>query len=108
MSREEIEGMRFSRLVIVIIAVGVGLAPGSVATGEDGLPPEFQQIIPRGQIASVDTPRFVPASEARLPPEAWVLGVLVDGQARAYSLNLLNRHEVVNDRVGEKSFAAVW
>ena len=97
-----------ARLVAVVVAVGVGLAPGARATGEEGLPAEFQQIIPRGQIASVDAPRVGPASEARLPPEAWVLGVSVDGQARAYSLNLLNRHEIVNDRIGEKAFAAVW
>ena len=100
--------MRIPPLAAVFVAVGVGLAPGARATGEDGLPAEFQQLLPRGQIASVDTPRFVPASEARLPPEAWVLGVSVDGQARAYSLNLLNRHEIVNDRIGEKAFAAVW
>ena len=34
--------------------------------------------------------------------------VVIDGEARAYSLNLLNRHEVVNDRIGEQKFAAVW
>jgi len=79
-----------------------------MAVGEEDLPGEFQQIIPRGQIASVDAPRFVSATEARIPAEAWVLGVLVDGEARAYSLNLLNRHEIVNDAIGERSFAAVW
>ncbi len=51
---------------------------------------------------------FVSPEEAEIPDDAWVFGVVVDGEARAYSLNLLNRHEVVNDRVGEKSFAAVW
>lgn len=99
--------MRIPRLAAVF-GVGAGLAAGVVTAGEEGLPSEFEQIIPRGQIASVDEPRFVPASEARLPPEAWVLGVSIDGQARAYSLNLLNRHEIVNDAIGEKSFAAVW
>ncbi len=51
---------------------------------------------------------FVAAAEAELPDDAWVLGVAVDGQAKAYSLNLLNRHEVVNDRIGETAYAAVW
>jgi hypothetical protein len=92
-----------TRLVAALLVVGAGLA-----SGEEKLPPGFQQIIPRGRIASVDAPRFVPASAARLPPEAWVFGVLIDGQARAYSLNLLNRHEIVNDRVGDETFAAVW
>jgi hypothetical protein len=100
--------MRIPRLVAFSVALGAGVVPGAVAAGDDGLPSDFKQIIPRGQIASVDTPRFVPASEARLPPEAWVLGLSIDGQARAYSLNLLNRHEIVNDAIGEKSFAAVW
>jgi hypothetical protein len=100
--------MRIPRLAAAWVAIGVSVAAGSGAAGDDRLPVEFQQIIPRGQIASVDTPRFVPAAQAKLPPEAWVLGVLVDGQARAYSLNLLNRHEIVNDAIGEKSFAAVW
>ena len=58
--------------------------------------------------STVDSPRFVPAAKAKLPPEAWVLGVVVEGEARAYSLNLLNRHEIVNDVVGDKAFAAVW
>jgi hypothetical protein len=49
----------------------------------------------------------VPAAEADLPDDAWVLGVVLGGEARAYSLNLLNRHEVVNDRIGERSVAAV-
>lgn len=72
------------------------------------LPEAYEQIIPRGRIASVDEPKFVPAAEAELPDDAWVLGVEVDGEARAYSLNLLNHHEVVNDAIGELTFAAVW
>ena len=48
------------------------------------------------------------ADEAEIPDDAWVLGVAVGGEARAYSLNLLNHHEVVNDRIGEHAFAAVW
>jgi hypothetical protein len=37
-----------------------------------------------------------------------VLGVVIDGQARAFSLNLLNHHEVVNDQIGQTPYAAVW
>jgi hypothetical protein len=92
----------------ILAMAGMGLAPVAPAGAEEGLPSAFRQIIPRGRIASVDAPRFVPAHEARIPPEGWVLGVVVDGQARAYSLNLLNRHEIVNDRIGDKTFAAVW
>jgi hypothetical protein len=62
----------------------------------------------RGRIPAVDDPQFVSAAAAKLPPEAWVLGVVVEGQARAYSLNLLNAHEVVNDRFGDRPVAVIW
>ena len=72
------------------------------------LPDEFQQLLPRGEIAAVDDPVMISAAEAEIADHAWVLGVEIDGQAHAYSLNLLNRHEVVNDRIGDRGIAAVW
>lgn len=78
------------------------------AVAEDEPPPGVEQILPRGRLAAVFEPQFVGAREADLPDDAWVLGVAIDGEAKAYSLNLLNRHEVVNDRTGETAYAAVW
>jgi len=72
------------------------------------LPPGVEQLLPRGKIAAVFSPQFVAAAEAQIADEAWILGAVVEGEARAYSLNLLNRHEVVNDKVGNTAFAAVW
>jgi hypothetical protein len=89
----------------VLAAVPWGAACSAAA---EEPPPGVEQILPRGRIAAVFEPRFVPAAEAEIADDGWVLGVVIDGQARAYSLNLLNRHEVVNDRIGEHSFAAVW
>lgn len=71
-------------------------------------PAGFEQIIPRGAIAAITQPTFVSADEADIDKNSWVLGVVVDGQVRAYSLNLLNAYEVVNDQIGSTSFAAVW
>ena len=92
------------------LLAGALLATATAAGAEPPaeLPPEFEQIIPRGRIASVDAPQFVTAGEAEIPDDAWILGVAVGGEARAYSLNLLNHHEVVNDSVGGHAFAAVW
>lgn len=86
----------------------VGVLVTTAFSQNDGLPKEFQQIIPRGAIAAISNPVFVPAGEANISKNSWVLGVIIDGQARAYSLSLLNSHEVVNDQVGETAFAAVW
>ena len=74
----------------------------------DRLPPGFMQAIARGRIASIDEPRFVTPDEANIPGDAWVFGVDLDGQPRAYSLKLLNHHEIVNDEVNGRRFAAVW
>ena len=71
-------------------------------------PEGFEQILQRGRIASVDAPVYVAADEAEIPDDAWVLGAVIEGQALAFSVNLLNSHEVVNDKIGETAFAAVW
>ncbi len=77
-------------------------------TQREDLPDGFEQIVPRGRIAAIDEPQFVHASEASIADDSVVLGVVIDGQARAYSIRLLNAHEVVNDTIGETNFAAVW
>ena len=89
-----------------LTAAAAGAEAGPKA--EQNLPTGVEQILPRGAIPAVVDPVFVPAGKADIAADAWVLGVAMDGQARAYSLNLLNRHEVVNDRIGERAFAAVW
>jgi len=33
-----------------------------------------------------------------------VLGIVVDGQARAYPIRIMNWHEIVNDRIGQHTF----
>ncbi len=83
-------------------------ATGFGQRSQSETPEGFRQILPRGRIAAIFEPEYVSAEKARIRPDAWVLGVVIDEQARAYSLTLLNSHEVVNDRIGDTSFAAVW
>jgi carotenoid cleavage dioxygenase-like enzyme len=92
----------------LLAAVGAVVTLTAASFAADEPPPGVEQLLPRGRIAAVFEPSFVPAAEAEIADGAWVLGVVIDGEARAYDLNLLNAHEVVNDRIGEKSFAAVW
>jgi hypothetical protein len=96
-----------------VIAVSMAACVVSPAFAEDPVraetPPEgVQQLLPRGGIPAVFEPRFVPAADAKIPDDAWVLGVAAEGVATAYSLNLLNHHEIVNDRLGSRPIAAVW
>jgi hypothetical protein len=83
-------------------------ALGPLAVGAGDPPAAFRRYFPKGRFPALDTPAYVRAAEADTPADAWVLGVVVDGEARAYELNLLTRHEVVNDRAGERPFSIVW
>lgn len=94
--------------VLIVSQVAAGPAILAQEQTPEPLPPGVEQILPRGRIAAVFEPEFVRASQAEISDDAWILGVVVEGQPKAYSLNLLNRHEVVNDQSGETRFAAVW
>jgi len=79
------------------------------ASAQDEEPPDgVDQLMPRGGIPAVFSPEFIAAGDAAMPDSAWVLGVYLDGEARAYDLNLLNHHEVVNDVIGGRPIASVW
>jgi len=55
----------------------------------------------RDCIPSIDEPRFVAAEDADfLGPADYVMGLEVNGQARAYPIAILNYHEIVNDEIG--------
>ena len=57
---------------------------------------------PKDGIPAIDRPRFVPADRSGLKPGDRVLGLAIEGIARAYPIRILNWHEVVNDRFGER------
>jgi hypothetical protein len=105
---------RAKRLSISILVAMMGLLGAAVA-GEasaqeptDAPPEGVQILLKRGGIPAVFEPEFVSVADAEIGDDAWIFGVVIDGHARAYSLNLLNHHEIVNDRVGDHPFAAVW
>ena len=102
-----VRSLRFGSTAALVAGAALTLA-AAPPRAQKGLPDGFVQILPRGRIPAIDSPRFVPAEEARIPPDAWVLGLVLSDEARAYSLNLLNQHEIVNDRVGGNPIAAVW
>ena len=100
--------VRYFVLAALIVVWGSAGLSGAFAAQQQNLPEGYVQILERGGIPAIDDPVYVTAAEASIRDEAWVLGVVIDGQARAYSLELLNSHEVVNDTIGDTDFAAVW
>ncbi len=56
---------------------------------------------PKDGIPSIDKPVFVPVSEmSELAATEPVVGLSLNGDARAYPLRILTWHEIVNDQVG--------
>jgi hypothetical protein len=67
-------------------------------------------LLPIDGIPAIDHPTFLSAEEADLEygPDELVLGVELNGDARAYSIPLLSSHEIVNDTVGGRKIAVTW
>jgi len=77
-------------------------------------PAAFQYGIGKDTIPAIDDPRFVKADDPRLEEagindNTMVIGYAVDGDdARAYPLDILDHHELVNDEVGGKPVTVGW
>ena len=79
---------------------------------QSGIARKFQPktlMTPRKAI--VDAP-FISADEVKnqVSDSELVLGVVVEGQPRAYPINMLTgpAREIINDRIGQTNFAATW
>lgn len=94
-------------------------APTSTATpavGEDPTPPGSEEnyriitLLPPDAIPAIDDPEFYDVSEAdrEYGADELVIGVELEGEAKAYPIGLLSRHEIVNDTVGGRAIAVTW
>lgn len=68
----------------------------------------IRTLLPFDAIPAITKPQFVSAIEAKLDADAPMIGVTFNGESHAYSLYLLNGHEIVNDVVGGKKIATTW
>lgn len=67
-----------------------------VRGGED-LPDGFRQLLGRDAIEPVYDPTFVPADAVDWPEDGLVVGVDLEGEARAYPVGFMTRREMVID-----------
>ena len=64
---------------------------------------------PKDGIPAIDDPQFSPVSEVEdLGPDEPVIGLAIDGEARAYPLSILIWHEIVNDQIGETPVSVTY
>lgn len=71
---------------------------------------EIITLLPPDAIPAFTFPDYYSVKEANqeYAPEEMVIGVEFNGDARAYSVSLLSRHEIVNDTVGGIHLAVTW
>ncbi len=99
-------------LVLLLMVTTVVSAKNGFDLGNSEIAPSkiYRGGPPRDGIPAIDQPRFlsVAEGEAQIQKDAWVLGVEVNGVSRAYPIAILNWHEIVNDRIGNQSFAVTY
>ena len=77
--------------------------PGNVGNYEP------RQVL-RKPIRPITDPAIVTAAESNVAPNELVIGVEVNGHARAYPINQLTgpQREIINDKLGGTAIAATW
>ena len=72
--------------------------------------PEYtwSQLLSRDAIRPIYDPEFVPADQAGYADDELVMGVAIDGEAKAYPVGLLNSREMVNDELGRTPILVTW
>jgi hypothetical protein len=65
---------------------------------------------PRDGIPALFNPEYISAKEAErlLDPEERVLGLKINGVARAYPLRIMSWHELVNDEIAGIPYLVSW
>jgi hypothetical protein len=65
-------------------------------------------LLSRDSIRPIYEPEFVPAAEAGYNDSELVMGVEINGEAKAYLITVLNRREMVNDELGGVPILVTW
>ncbi|MEL6381549.1 MAG: DUF3179 domain-containing protein [Cyanobacteria bacterium J06626_18] len=63
---------------------------------------------PKDGIPSIDEPKFDTATTTPFPEDELVIGLVINGEAVAYPLGILNWHEIVNDTVGGTNVSVTY
>ena len=108
---------RVGNQLAAIDAANEVASPGAPADLEDiydpvragePLPAGFRQLTRRDAIAPIYDPVYVESSSVEWPDDTLVVGVALDGEARAYPVGILNRREMVIDRIAGIPVLVTW
>jgi hypothetical protein len=64
---------------------------------------------PKDGIPALMSPKYISAGKASfLRNDDQVIGVIINGEARAYPLRIMSWHELVNDKIGDLPILVSW
>ena len=63
---------------------------------------------PKDGIPSIDNPQFDTTQTTPFKRQETVIGVVVNGEAKAYPFGIMNWHEIVNDTIGGKNLTVSY
>ena len=103
---------QFAKSDVSVEQISIG---GSSPQGDEGDDTSARvlsivSLIPKDAIRATLAPEFASpeSAERQMTDTEQVIGVSINGDARAYPINVLSRHEIVNDVVGGESIAVTW
>ena len=114
MKRIQITPIRWTLAIFIaaVFLVGCSGNTDNSDSANSASPSEYEivTLLPKDTIRSIDDPQFYSSTAADFEYEAdeLVLGVVFDGESRAYSIDLLSQHEIVNDTVRGHPIAVTW
>jgi hypothetical protein len=65
-------------------------------------------LLPYDGIRPIYEPEFAPANEAPLEDDELVIGISLNGEAKAYPITVLRSREMVNDELGGNPILVTW
>lgn len=70
---------------------------------------EIQSILPRDAIPALIKPNYLSVAQASdINDQEEVIGVVINGDARAYPLSTMSAHEIIDDAIGGQPTAVTW
>lgn len=77
---------------------------------EEDFDVHFRQVMERDGFPVLDDPPVVTVAEVtkRISANEMVIGVVVNGEARAYPISVMGTHELVNDTIAEAPITVSW
>ena len=107
--------MKVNSLLLLVFVVIPSLVLGATKNGfdvSDAMIPEREILSggpPRDGIPAIYHPMFESVEAASwLRDKDRVLAVVINGEARAYPIRILDWHEIVNDKIGDQHFAVTY